>query len=98
MRFGKKVRIAVQRHFSLVENDSVHMNGGRVSSFFRLDVADILGNEVDVCESKRTEWTFILVSEIAVLNNKAVDPQRINRQQSVLPTFIFDRNFIFFFL
>ncbi len=67
---------------------------GKGTPLVRTDIADILGTEVYAGEFERAEWAFIDVGELAVVNHKLIDLQRVNFFHRLLPAALFNGNLV----
>src|SRR6266508_1374096 len=98
MRFGEKIRIALELCSALIKDNSVEVNRRRIDAFSRLNVADVFGSKIELCEVERFVRAFIDIRQVAVANGEPVDLERISRFQRVLPAFVLDRRWVFGFL
>src|SRR6266508_5275088 len=98
MRFGEKIRIALELCSALIKDNSVEVNRRRIDAFSRLNVADVFGSKIELCEVERFVRAFIDIRQVAVANGEPVDLKRISRFQRVLPAFVLDRRWVLGFL
>src|SRR6266508_4162755 len=98
MRFGEKIRIALELCSALIKDNSVEVNRRRIDAFSRLNVADVFGSKIELCDVERFVRAFIDIREVAVANGEPVDLKRISRFQCVLPAFVFNRRWVLGFL
>ena len=90
-----KVGMSVDFYFSRIEHDPLHPNRRRVRAFRRFDIANVFRDEIEPGDPQRFKRTFVCIGQIAVVNCKSIDFQRIDSLQSVLPAPIFHRHVVF---
>src|SRR5690349_22096813 len=88
MRFCQKIRIAVHFDCTAIKNNAIRLYGRRECPFCRLNIANILSDEIELCDMQRFERTPDHIGKIAIVNGKAIDFQRIDRLYRVLPSLV----------
>src|SRR5262245_59180369 len=89
----QEVGATVYGKAAAVEDDGAQARAGRVHAIRRLDVPDVLGDEVDPLEAERVEGSGIDVGEITILHREAIDPEiERHRLESLLPALVLQGN------
>src|SRR6266851_1540750 len=82
------VSMAVDRGTASVEDHQVGVQLGWVSVVGRVDIADIVGREVDLRQMKRRVYRVLDIDDISLIDSEAVDSERVRSLKRILPSFL----------
>ncbi len=88
----EKVRVAVDSGAAGVEDHQGRVEAGRVGVVGRVNIADVIGDEVEIREVQRRIHLILDVHDVAVVNSETVDLDRIDSLERVLPSLLPQRN------
>src|SRR5262249_55100765 len=78
------------------KDHEVRMQLRRVGVIWRVDIADVISDEVESCKVKRRTDGVLDIDDVSVIYDKTIDFEWISAFERILPAFLLQRNSLVF--